>query len=232
MKYMVSKKLFTQLTVFTLILFIVFMEPLCAQTYVVTETIDVSYDGTVHVKIEIVITEPGVFTINITLHEAPEGLLVYDENGMPLNYEISENKISIFVVNNTKAYVEYLTRALTKKEGPIWTISLTFNDGPVNILFPKGTSILDITGTPKAIKEVEGKKLLITFEPGEISVDYALPLLTATPSPTPTATPSPTPSPTPTAAPTTMPVPYEYLLWALIIGVVVIIAVAILKFRR
>jgi len=160
----VSKRLFIQLAVFTLILFIVFMEPLCAQTYVVTETLDVSYDGTVHVKVEIVITEP------------------------------------------------------------------------VNILFPKGTSILDIIGTPKAIKEVEGKKLLIAFEPGEISVDYALPLLTATPSPTPTASPSaspsPTPSPTPTAAPTTMPVPYEYLLWAIIIGVVVIIAVAILKFRR
>ena|GEM_PF-2360235 len=234
MKNRVSKRLFIQLAVFTLILFIVFMEPLCAQTYVVTETLDVSYDGTVHVKVEIVITELGVFTINITLHEAPEGLLVYDENGMPLNYEISENKISIFVVNNTKAYVEYLTRALTKKEGPIWTISLTFNDGSVNILFPKGTSILDIIGTPKAIKEVEGKKLLIAFEPGEISVDYALPLLTATPSPTPSASPSPTPtsSPTPTAAPTTMPVPYEYLLWAIIIGVVVIIAVAILKFRR
>ena len=232
MENTVSKKLFTQLIMLMIILPILLVQPLYAQTYTVSETLDISYDGTVHVKVEVVIAEPGIFTVNVTLHEAPEGLLVYDENGMPLNYEILGNKMSIFIVNNTKAYVEYLTRALTKKEGPIWTVSLTFNDGPVNILFPKGTSILDIVGVPKAIKEVEGKKLLITFEPGEISVDYALPLLTTTPPPTPTTTPSPTSSPSPTAAPTTIPIPYEYLLWALIIGIVIIIAAAILKFRR
>lgn len=208
--------------------------PLHAQTYSVSETLEVSYDGTVHVKVEILITEPGIFTLNVTLHKAPEGLLVYDENNMPLNYEVLESKIKVFMVNNTKAYIEYLSRALTRKEGPVWTISFTFNDGPVNIVFPEGTSILDITGTPKAIKETEDGRLIITFEPGRISVDYVLPILTVTPTPTtPPVTPIETPTPTPTKTPTPMPIPYNYLPW-IIGGSLLLIAllVVISKFRR
>lgn len=198
---------------------------LYAQTYSVSETLEVSHDGTVHVKVEILVTEPGIFTLNVTLHEAPEGLLVYDENNMPLNYEVSESKINVFMVNNTKAYIEYLSRTLTRKEGPVWTISFTFNDGPVNIVFPQGTSILDIIGAPKAIKETEDGRLIITFEPGEISVDYALPILTATPMPT-------TSPITPTETPAPMPIPYNYLPWVIGGGLLLIVLVVISKFRR
>lgn len=190
--------------------------PLHAQTYSASETLEVSPDGTVYVKVEILVAEPGIFTLNVTLHEAPEGLLVYDENNMPLNYEVSENKINVFMVNNTKAYVEYLSRILTRKEGPVWTISFTFNDGPVNIVFPEGTSILDIVGTPKTIKETEDGRLMMTFEPGTISVDYALPILTVTPTKTPTPTP----------------MPYNYLPWIIGGGLILIVLVVISKFRR
>jgi len=199
--------------------------PLHAQTYSVSETLEVSHEGTVHVKVEILVAEPGIFTLNVTLHEAPEGLLVYDENNMPLNYEVSESKINVFMVNNTKAYIEYLSRTLTRKEGPVWTISFTFNDGPVNIVLPQGTSILDIIGTPKAIKETEDGRLIITFEPGEISVDYALPILTATPMPT-------TSPITPTETPAPMPIPYNYLPWIIGGGLLLVVLVVISKFRR
>lgn len=146
----------------------------------ISERLEINYDGSVMVKTEIHILEPGIFIVNITLHEIPEELIVYDEHYTPLAYKIIGNRMFIRTINNTLVNVEYITRALTTKEGPIWTINLTFNKDNIILIFPEKTYTLDVSGGLKSISELENGKLMLTFNPGQVSVDYAFRFETTT----------------------------------------------------
>lgn len=137
-------------------------------------------DGFVHVSM-VVATEETSASITIPLLTPDvSNVLVYDESGESLDYNISFSidgsvrvaNIEIYSLGATSVRLEYDTSSLTSKLGNLWTfaVSAPFE---FSLYLPENSTVMYFNVPPKSIA-TEGQKIKIEFYPGYYEVSYEI----------------------------------------------------------
>jgi uncharacterized membrane protein len=160
--------LFTLLLMLTLSSHPSFSEETTPETLMLTAYPDgfVSVDYTLQV-------DPTFPTQNITAFgQVLEDLLIVDNDGLPLDYSISNGTISVYSLGADKIKLSYLTQDLTSKEGRYWTLTI---DAPVNtrIILPVETPIINLNKVPEMI-ETSGNRVELLMNSSLIEVTYVI----------------------------------------------------------
>ncbi|NJE42214.1 helix-turn-helix domain-containing protein [Thermococcus sp. GR6] len=152
----------------------VMLLPLVAGQYTITSiSITVYADG--YVKVVEVI-QPENYTVSVTiplLAANVEGLVVIDEKGSPLPYEINGSTLIVYFENATGIKITYYTPDLTVKNRAIWSVRVSSNI-PVKITFPENAVIVDLSDIPL---EINGNSIVMPA--GNQTVSYVLEYLPA-----------------------------------------------------
>jgi uncharacterized membrane protein len=117
--------------------------------------------------------DPTFPTQNITAFgQVLEDLLIVDNDGLPLDYSISNGTISVYSLGADKIKLSYLTQDLTSKEGRYWTLTI---DAPVNtrIILPVETTIISLNKVPEMI-ETSGNRVELLMNSSLIEVTYVI----------------------------------------------------------
>ena len=125
-------------------------------------------DGYVGVSYEIL---PDDYTSQITLPllgSHYENVIVEDENGNPLNYQLENGTLLIYTGNSELVNVSYYTPDLTSKKGIVWTLSVS-SEEPFTVVLPESAIVVDLSDIPL---EIAGNS--ITMPPGNQSISYTL----------------------------------------------------------
>jgi uncharacterized membrane protein len=115
--------------------------------------------------------DPTFPTQNITAFgQVLEDLLIVDNDGLPLDYSISNGTISVYSLGTDKIKLSYLTQDLTSKEGRYWTLTI---DAPVNtrIILPAETTIISLNKVPEII-ETSDNRVELLMNSGLTEVTY------------------------------------------------------------
>ncbi|WP_052696244.1 helix-turn-helix transcriptional regulator [Palaeococcus ferrophilus] len=155
--------------IFAAFLFLSLFLPLSAAQYTVESAELVVYpDGYVKV-IEIV--RPAEYTVAVSiplLDDSPKGVIVVDETGSPIPYEITNSTLTAYFENASLIKVTYHTPALTSKEGSIWRIKLS-SEIPVRFHLPDNAVVVKLSEVPLQVD-----KNHILMPAGNVSVSYTL----------------------------------------------------------
>lgn len=200
---------------------------LCTQeAYVVQKaTLTVYRDGVVHVDIVLLVNEyePLISVPLLSPLERVSGIMVLDENGSLLDYDLSEGNITIYSLGSTKITLEYSTDGLTYKVFGLWTINFTA-PFELTLILPENATIMYLSGVPSAIRVVDDR-FEMDLSPGDWEISYEVPIQPPTPPP-----PQP---PNQQQPPITWVSPIGYMVIAIvIICVVIMIAITIIYLRR
>ena len=188
-------------------------------------------DGWVHVKVEAAVdpTEPSA-TLQL-LSSSINNVLVTDEGGGPLAYDVRGANITVYTLGASKVVLEYDTVALTSMTAGVWTISFT-SPYPLTLVLPENATIMYFNAPPSSIKSEGaggGSRLVLELSPGSWEISYVLeaPIISPPPSPAPPTTP-----PQGGAQPPQQPSPPILLPNALMlaVGAMVVVAVALSLF--
>lgn len=109
--------------------------------------------------------------INISLPGAIyEDMLVTDDEGFQLDYEVCNNSLKIDVLGSEMVEVSYTTTSLTNKTAATWSFSLML---PIeaSIRLPPEATIMGMTPTPTSIT-MAGDRITLTMPRGEITLIY------------------------------------------------------------
>jgi hypothetical protein len=160
-----------QLTIFSFTLPIIHAQ----EAYTVREaTLTVFRDGVVHVNISVSVyeTEPLISIPLLSPIKNVSNILVLDENGSLLDYDINDSSMTIYSLGATEITIEYDTDKLTFKEFGIWTLKVM---APFNliVIFPENANITYINAVPSAIR-VRNNKVEIDLCPGEWEICYEI----------------------------------------------------------
>jgi len=155
----------------------------------VKTTATIYRDGWVHVKVETAVdpTEPST-TLQL-LSNSIHNVLVLDEGGEPLAYDVKGTNITVYTLGASKVVLEYDTIALTSMTAGVWTISFT-SPYPLTLILPENATIMYFNAPPSSIKS-EGSRLVLELSPGSWEISYVLeaPIISPPPSPAPPITP-------------------------------------------
>lgn len=132
-------------------------------------------DGFVHVEYKLTIN--NVTTIDIPLIGVPDEnlvILVTDENGTPLAYEINktDNTISVITLEAKEVTISYYTQTITSKEGETWTLKLTA-PFDTKITLPPNSLVTKISPLPVLV-DAKGDQPIFTFNSGNIEIKYII----------------------------------------------------------
>jgi uncharacterized membrane protein len=149
-------------------------QPVYAQQLSTPEmlTFTVYADGAVHVEY-VVAVDPEALSVNIELlGETFEDLTVADENGLPLEYNVSDSVLTMVTLGAEKVTVAYDTFDLTNKTGRYWVLGF---ESPINavIILPPEAVIISLSHVPESIESKEGRTILI-MPKGIIEVTYTI----------------------------------------------------------
>jgi uncharacterized membrane protein len=137
-----------------------------SQTTVLTAYLD----GFVQVNQNIELSQ-STLSMNIPLlGETRQNLIITDEEGLPLENDITGNTAEIFNIGSTKISVSYLTQDLTTKMGQYWTVSINYPESIV-LVMPENASIISLSCVPDLIENSDGL-LTLTMPPGNNGVTY------------------------------------------------------------
>jgi uncharacterized membrane protein len=153
-----------------------------AQGYAVQRaTMTVYRDGWVHVNVEVIVdpTEPS--TTFQLLSSSVNNVLVIDEEGEPLAYDVSGTNITVYTLGASKVVLEYDTIALTSMSAGVWTTSFT-TPHPLTLILPENATIIYFNAPPSSIKS-EGARLALELSPGSWEISYVLEAPTISPPP-------------------------------------------------
>jgi len=127
-------------------------------------------DGVVQVDYEVE-TDPSLVRVEIELPGFPyEGLLVVDQDGLPLDASITDDGALVDTLGSTAVAATYLTSSLTSKAGAIWTLNVT-STITTRITLPQGSTIVDLSEVPIEIGTSEDRPY-VRMLPGDVSVSY------------------------------------------------------------
>ncbi|MGC8937046.1 MAG: LPXTG cell wall anchor domain-containing protein, partial [Candidatus Methanomethylicaceae archaeon] len=137
-------------------------------------------DGFAHVS-TVVASEETSASITIPLLTPDvSNILVYDESGESLDYDISFStngsvrvaNIEIYSLGATSVRLEYDTSSLTSKLGNLWTFAV---NAPFefSLYLPENSTVTYLNVPPKSIA-TEGQKIKIEFYPGYCEVSYEI----------------------------------------------------------
>lgn len=195
--------------------------------------ITVYRDGVAHVR-SIVAVNSTVPSISLLLPGEVANVIVTDEKGQLLSYELSLNHIVIYTFGASRVVLEYDTATLTRKDGPVWTLKI---DLPVQgrILLPDGAAIVYLSERPESIEAKEGRPVL-TLAPGSWEISYVIPVqvtTTASTATAPSSTPTASTTTAPTSAPPAIPSPYPIVAGVATVAIIgLIVALAVFLRRR
>jgi uncharacterized membrane protein len=157
------------LTVSAAFLFILLFTGMVSGQYTVSSLVlGVYSDGYVKVAYEIV---PDEYDTQITLSLLGghvESVMVEDENGTPLDYQLSGGELVVYVNNAEVVNVSYYTPDLTSKRGLVWTLNVSSGE-PFTVVLPENAVVVDLSDIPI---EISGNR--ITMPPGNQSISYVL----------------------------------------------------------
>ena len=117
-------------------------------------------------------------------------LLVYDENGTPLDFTIRNGEAVIDAANSTTVWVEYSAVVGNVTDN---VVNVTIHPlGPATVYLPRGAALLGFNGT--AIVDYVSDRIVLHYNnPGTYNVAYLVPPQTATTTITRTTTTTTTP---------------------------------------
>jgi uncharacterized membrane protein len=160
--------LFTLFLVLALTCSLAFSEEAIPETLLLT----VYPDGFVCVDYTLLV-DPTFPTQNITVFgQVLEDLLVAGKDGLPLDYSIGNNAITVYSLGTEEIKLTYLTQDLTSKEGRYWTLTI---EAPVStqILLPEETTIISLNQVPEMIETSENMVKLL-MNSSLIEVTYVI----------------------------------------------------------
>jgi uncharacterized membrane protein len=160
--------LFTLFLVLALICPPAFSEEATPETLLLT----VYPDGFVFVDYTLLV-DSTFPTQNITVFgQVLEDLLVAGKDGLPLDYSIGNNTISVYSLGTDEIKLAYLTQDLTSKDGRYWTLTI---EAPVStqILLPEETTIISLNQVPEMIETSENMVKLL-MNSSLIEVTYVI----------------------------------------------------------
>ena len=85
--------------------------------------ITVYRDGVAHMR-SIVEVNSTVPSISLLLPGEVENVIVTDEKGQLLSYELTRENIVIYTFGASRVVLEYDTATLTRKDGLVWTLKI------------------------------------------------------------------------------------------------------------
>ncbi|WP_175058803.1 helix-turn-helix domain-containing protein [Thermococcus sp. 2319x1] len=153
---------------FALISILILLPVVGAQFTVSEVELTIYTDGYVKVHYQLI---PDEYTSQIglpLLGKNYEGVEVVDENGNPLNFEVYNESLIIYVENAQVVDVSYYTPDLTHKEGLVWTINVSM-EYPFDVILPENAVVVDLSELPLKIASN-----VITMPPGNQSISYTL----------------------------------------------------------
>ncbi|ALV61753.1 hypothetical protein ADU37_CDS00540 [Thermococcus sp. 2319x1] len=153
---------------FALISILILLPVVGAQFTVSEVELTIYTDGYVKVHYQLI---PDEYTSQIglpLLGKNYEGVEVVDENGNPLNFEVYNESLIIYVENAQVVDVSYYTPDLTYKEGLVWTINVSM-EYPFDVILPENAVVVDLSELPLKIASN-----VITMPPGNQSISYTL----------------------------------------------------------
>jgi len=132
-------------------------------------------DGIVHIVQDIKVNEtiPDI-TLPIISGTA-YNILVIDENGSVLDYEINGSSITIFTLGATEVILEYDTKELTSMKAGVWTISFK-SPYNVTVKLPERAEVIFLSDAPSSIN-IEDKRIVVSLFPGEWEISYIFPVV-------------------------------------------------------
>ncbi|AMQ19605.1 helix-turn-helix transcriptional regulator [Thermococcus peptonophilus] len=114
---------------------------------------------------------PAEYTVAVSiplLDESPQGVMVVDEAGSPIPYEIANSTLTAYFENASLIKIIYYTSALTSKEGPVWKIKFTSNV-PVRIHLPDNAVVVKLNEVPLQVD-----KNHLVMPPRNVSISYVI----------------------------------------------------------
>jgi uncharacterized membrane protein len=168
-------------TVLSLLLLLVSATVAQAQVTGGSLTISVYPDGTVRIveSLEVNASSPSVDTQLLT--SVLSDIVVLDQNGNPLSFQINGTKMTIFTLGATSVTIQYDTQTLTNKVGTVWTVGF---DTSLNatLFLPNGSTLLGVSSPPESISNSSGSPVL-SLLPGNWTINYGLPIQNMTQPP-------------------------------------------------
>lgn len=133
-------------------------------------------DGLVHCKQEIAL---DVFVAEITmplLSEAPQNILLLDENMTAVDYKVSGKNLTSYTLGASSILIEYDTLMLTKKEAEVWTLVTNYHYY-LTVVLPLNSTVTYLSKSPVAI-ETKENSITMSLNPGSWEISYILPAFT------------------------------------------------------
>jgi len=119
--------------------------------------------------------------VELPLIGSPDIVVALDEKGNPIAYNITDNNITLYPVENCTIELTYATSTPIIKEEKYW--SLKFNAFmPCKVLMPKDIVILDVNPLPERVITTNNM-IVLYFVRGIISINYTIvPKITISPT--------------------------------------------------
>ncbi|MDA4128127.1 MAG: hypothetical protein OK422_01475 [Thaumarchaeota archaeon] len=159
-------------------------------------------------------------------------VVVTDQNGSPLSFQISRSNITIYTIGSTGITLRYDTLNLTSKQGTVWRVDFTtaYN---TTLVLPRLATLSYISGTPNSVS-VQDQSPVATVSPGkwEFSYGVAIGVTTATTRNTSTSQSSGSTSNTSSSTGSTISTTNTLGLLAVSLAVVAALVILILWRRR
>jgi len=188
----------------TLLLLSFLARPTTAQEdyQVVLLEISVYTDGVAHVSCAASVNST-VPSVSLALLGAAANILVTDEKGQILRYDLTSKNIMIYTLGASRVSLEYDTSTITSKEGPVWTVKLNLvSQGKV--ILPHEASVIYLSEKPVSIEARNGRPAL-TLSRGVWEISYIIPVRTTTSTTERSVTGTETTSTTSASLPVTWP---------------------------
>ena len=128
--------------------------------------LEVYEDGWVNLSFEVGFSDPEL-VVYLPLYASPTFLVVFDEEGLPLNASVVGELIEVQLLGAKEVKVSYFTQDLVEKKGAVWTVNLSAIPVRVLLTLPKNARIVGLSHVPETIitgKEEEGIKVLMPPE--------------------------------------------------------------------
>ncbi len=151
-----------------------------ANTTSTSLTLNVSADGTSAIT-QTLAVNPNDTSITVTLLSAVlSDVVVLDQNGAPLEFQISGSNITIYTIGATAVTLGYDTQSLTGKQGTVWTLSFTtlYN---ATVVLPQGSTLTSVSSSPQSIATQNGSPV-VSVPPGTWELSYGVPIQQVTTS--------------------------------------------------
>ena len=133
-------------------------------------TLTAYLDGFVFVSHELTLNQTFP-SINVTLlGEAPEDMLVVDDQNLPLEYAVANGEAVIYSLDANHIKISYSTPDLTSKTGKYWTLTAQVITS-TKIILPENASIISLNNIPELI-ETSNNQVSLTMPNGTIEITY------------------------------------------------------------